>query len=83
MRKVQELCVEKISLISTEDWKKKCECAFKYEEYWKAEGPMDDIIDSFIINLQDDSNSDNSNIEVKEEDNISTDEDVSVGISQI
>nr|CAH7727911.1 unnamed protein product [Callosobruchus chinensis] len=58
---VEKYCDELFSTFSKEDWKKKCEHAISYERYFTEKEPfLDVIVEYFIINFQEDSDSDNA-----------------------
>lgn len=56
---VKEIALEKFNAISVEDWKSRCAHVEKVEDdYMTAEGMIDNVTERFIINLNDDSESD-------------------------
>lgn len=55
---VQTICKEKISNMGVEDWTAKCMHVKKIEdEYCAREGGIDDLIESFVISVESDSDS--------------------------
>lgn len=53
---VEDICKQKFSDVSVEDWKKRCEHIKKNEEaYRKMQGPVETAIERFVISLGDDS----------------------------
>lgn len=69
---VQTITEEKISTMGPEDWVKKCKHVKKVEdEYLSMEAGIDSVVESFIISLESDSESE------------STDDDSEEGVSGI
>lgn len=61
---VKHLCEEYFANFSNDDWKTKCAHAKKCkEEFYKRKYNIDNIIDSFIINLAEDSSDETSESE--------------------
>lgn len=64
-----ELVKEKMSQITSEEWRKRCEHARDIEDkYMVNEAAVDAISERFVINVQDDSDSDSSNDSVNIDD---------------
>lgn len=58
---VKNLCEEKFNLITKEDWELRCEHVLKIErEYMEKDVILDNLIDNFIINLGEASDSSES-----------------------
>jgi hypothetical protein len=56
LRRLRELTTEGIQGVTAEDWEGYCRHAQKLEdEYWERGRIVADVIDEFIINVQDDS----------------------------
>ena len=58
---VHSLFLEAINRITVEDWTKACEHVVKEEQFYREkEGIVDDLMDRFIINLEDTDDDDES-----------------------
>lgn len=65
---VQKITEDKIASMGRDDWTRKCERVKIIEnEYLANEGGIDDFIDSFIINLEDDSDTEDTDEDDPEE----------------
>jgi len=61
LRRLRELTTEGIQSVTAEDWEGYCRHVQKLEdEYWERDGIVADVIDEFIINVQDNSSDDES-----------------------
>lgn len=61
---VQKIAEEKMASMGQEDWIMKCEHVKKVEnEYLANEGEIDGFIDSFVISLEDDSDSEDTDVD--------------------
>lgn len=64
MSDVQKLCEEKFATISPDDWKSRCEHVKNTEKEYAAKEPaIDDITESFIISVDDNTSDDEGNSE--------------------
>lgn len=72
MAQAKALCEEKVSRMGAEDWLVKCKHVEKIEQdYAAAEPQIDNIIDSFIISVGNESDTDSSDGLSEEEEELS------------
>lgn len=65
----EKLCDEFFSTFSLNEWKTRCEHARKAEKFFMDKEPLlDDVLDTFIINVGDDSDSDSENFDSSDSD---------------